>query len=208
MGEINDFQETNISQNCDEQVVQPTTKRSDYISWHEYFMATAFLAAKRSKDPITQVGACIVDHDHKIVGIGYNGMPIGCSDDEFPWSKDGKETKHLYVCHAEMNAIINKNIVDLKDCIMYVALFPCNECAKFIIQSGIKEVVYMSDKHSHKCTTIASKKMFNAADVKYWQYIPKNKSLVIDFTEIDWNNMQQVPSSPFKELSLQDSDTN
>uniref|UniRef100_A0A1Y1KFQ1 dCMP deaminase n=1 Tax=Photinus pyralis TaxID=7054 RepID=A0A1Y1KFQ1_PHOPY len=95
------------------------SKRPDYISWHEYFMATAFLAAKRSKDPVTQVGACIVSDENKIVGIGYNGMPIGCHDDHFPWGKEGHETKHLYVCHAEMNAIVNKNCTTLNKCRMY-----------------------------------------------------------------------------------------
>lgn len=174
------------------------SKRLDYISWHEYFMATAFLAAKRSKDPVTQVGACIVNEENKIVGIGYNGMPIGCNDDDFPWGKEGKETKHLYVCHAEMNAIVNKNSTTLNNCRMYVALFPCNECAKFVIQSGIREVIYMSDKYAHKRSTVASKKMFDAAGVKYWQYITKNNKLVIDFSEINWTNMQQVPISPFK----------
>ncbi|KAK5644036.1 hypothetical protein RI129_007881 [Pyrocoelia pectoralis] len=178
----------------------PTTnsKRLDYISWHEYFMATAFLAAKRSKDPVTQVGACIVNEENKIVGIGYNGMPIGCNDDDFPWGKEGKETKHLYVCHAEMNAIVNKNSTSLNNCRMYVALFPCNECAKFVIQSGIREVIYMSDKYAYKRSTVASKKMFDAAGVKYWQYVPKNNKLIIDFSEINWTNMQQVPISPFK----------
>ncbi|KAF5274865.1 hypothetical protein FQA39_LY07047 [Lamprigera yunnana] len=182
------------------------SKRLDYITWHEYFMATAFLAAKRSKDPVTQVGACIVNRDYKIVGVGYNGMPIGCSDDEFSWGKEGLDTKHLYVCHAEMNAIVNKNVIDLKDCSMYVALFPCNECAKFIIQSGIKEVIYMSDKYYYKPKTVASKKMFDASGVKYWQYIPKNKSLTIDFSEINWNNMEQMPTTPMKKHSLEDNE--
>ncbi|GLV35237.1 uncharacterized protein CBL_01614 [Carabus blaptoides fortunei] len=179
-------------------------KRNDYIEWHEYFMATAFLAAKRSKDPSSQVGACIVNREKKIVGIGYNGMPIGCSDDEFPWKKettDRLDSKYLYVCHAEMNAILNKNSADVKDCTIYVALFPCNECAKLIIQSGIKEVIYLSDKHSHKIETIASKKMFDAVGIKYWQYVPNNQKLVIDFSEINWNLMSQSPPSPQKCIS-------
>ncbi|KPI98212.1 Deoxycytidylate deaminase [Papilio xuthus] len=168
------------------------TKRSGYIDWQEYFMATAFLAAKRSKDPSFQVGACVVNRDNKIVGIGYNGMPIGCDDDEFPWGKNTPsplDSKYLYVCHAEMNAIVNKNSADVKDCIIYVGLFPCNECAKIIIQSGITEVVYLSDKNGHKPTYIASKRMFDAAGVKYWQFKPKNDKIVINFTGIDWENM-------------------
>ncbi|CAG9128873.1 unnamed protein product [Plutella xylostella] len=168
------------------------TKREDYIDWKEYFMATAFLAAKRSKDPSSQVGACVVNKDNKIVGTGYNGMPIGCSDEEFPWGKYTEsplDSKYLYVCHAEMNAILNKNAADVKDCTIYVGLFPCNECAKIIIQSGIKEVVYLSDKHAHKPETIASKRMFDAVGIKYWQYKPKNQRIVIDFSDIDWNAM-------------------
>ncbi|KAJ9586987.1 hypothetical protein L9F63_019405, partial [Diploptera punctata] len=174
------------------------TKRDDYLGWTDYFMATAFLAAKRSKDPCTQVGACIVNEDKKIVGIGYNGMPIGCSDDEFPWSKrkdcNSLDTKYLYVCHAEVNAIMNRNSKDVKNCTIYVGLFPCNECAKVIIQSGIREVVFMSDKHAHKVETIAAKRMFDAVGTKYWQYTPKNHQIVIDFREINWNAMNQMPS--------------
>ncbi|CAG9571932.1 unnamed protein product [Danaus chrysippus] len=168
------------------------TKRKDYIDWREYFMATAFLAAKRSKDPSYQVGACIVNKENKIVGVGYNGMPIGCSDDEFPWGKDTLsklDSKFLYVCHAEMNAILNKNSADVKDCTIYVGLFPCNECAKMIIQSGITEVIYFSDEKRHKPKYIASKKMFNAAGVKYWQYIPKNDKIEITFSGAAWQNM-------------------
>ncbi|KAJ4450871.1 hypothetical protein ANN_02303 [Periplaneta americana] len=151
-------------------------KRNGYLSWTDYFMATAFLAAKRSKDPCSQVGACIVNEDKKIVGVGYNGMPIGCSDDVFPWGKRTDnllDTKYLYVCHAEVNAILNKNSADVKNCTMYVALFPCNECAKIIIQSGIKEVVYMSDKYASKVQTIAAKRMFDSAGIKYCQLVRK-----------------------------------
>ncbi|XP_072945355.1 deoxycytidylate deaminase [Epargyreus clarus] len=160
-------------------------KRTNYLEWREYFMATAMLAAKRSKDPSFQVGACIVNEDNQIVGIGYNGMPIGCSDDEFPWAKNTPsplDSKFLYVCHAEMNAIINKNSANLKGCTMYVGLFPCNECAKIIIQSRIKEVVYLSNKNSYKADNIASKRMFEAAGVKYWQFKPTNKNIVINFS--------------------------
>ncbi|XP_050355728.1 deoxycytidylate deaminase [Nymphalis io] len=167
-------------------------KREDYIDWREYFMAIAFLAAKRSKDPSYQVGACVVNKDNKIVGIGYNGLPIGCSDDDFPWGKNTPsplDSKFLYVCHAEMNAILNKNSADLKNCTIYVGLFPCNECAKIIIQSGITEVIYLSDEKAHKPMYIASKKMFDAAGVTYWQFIPKHDTIEIKFTGIDWNKM-------------------
>lgn len=180
----------------------PTKKRENYIDWPEYFMATAFLAAKRSKDPSTQVGACIVNEDLKIVGVGYNGFPIGCGDDDFPWGKtsdDRLETKYMYVCHAEVNAVLNKNSADLKNCTIYVALFPCNECAKVIIQSRIKEVVYMSDKHAGKVETIASKQLLNAAGVKYTQFVPKRKQILIDFTEIeDAGSFNQLPPTPIK----------
>ncbi|XP_049878443.1 deoxycytidylate deaminase-like isoform X5 [Pectinophora gossypiella] len=168
-------------------------KREGYIDWTEYFMAMAVLAAKRSKDPSCQVGACVVNKDKKIVGIGYNGMPLGCNDDEFPWGKNTPsplDSKFLYVCHAEMNAIMNKNSADVKDCTIYVGRFPCNECAKIIIQSGIKEVVFLSEKNAHNPKNIASKRMFDAAGVEYWQYKPTHKQIVIDFN-VDWN---QSPS--------------
>ncbi|CAK1589032.1 unnamed protein product [Parnassius mnemosyne] len=160
-------------------------KREDPIDWKEYFMATAFLAAKRSKDPSCQVGACVVSKDNKILGIGYNGMPIGCSDDEFPWGKNTPSplnSKFFYVCHAEMNAILFRNSADVKNCTIYVSLFPCNECAKIIIQSGITEVIYISDKNAHKDSVIASKIMLDAAGVKHWSYKPKNEKIVINFT--------------------------
>uniref|UniRef100_A0A182WTZ0 Probable deoxycytidylate deaminase n=1 Tax=Anopheles quadriannulatus TaxID=34691 RepID=A0A182WTZ0_ANOQN len=186
---------------------RPSGKRQDTLDWAECFMAMAFLAAKRSKDPSTQVGACIVNEDNRIVGIGYNGFPKGCSDDEFPWSKTSDnplETKYLYVCHAEVNAILNKNSTDVRNCTMYVALFPCNECAKIIIQSAIREVVYMSDKHAHKEHTIAAKRMFDAAGVRYTQYKPPHKQIVIDFTEIDWDSLNQVPATPKKDDTVTD----
>ncbi|MCX8163054.1 MAG: dCMP deaminase family protein [Candidatus Micrarchaeota archaeon] len=160
-----------------------TTKRKDYISWDEYFMGIALLSAKRSKDPHTQVGACIVDKRNKIVGIGYNGFPIGCSDDLLPWSREGKninETKYPYVVHAEVNAILNST-KELYDCRMYVALFPCNECAKVIIQSGIKEVIYLSDKYSETDSVKAAKKMFDMAKVSYRQLKTNIKNILIDF---------------------------
>ncbi|XP_038055360.1 deoxycytidylate deaminase-like [Patiria miniata] len=162
-------------------------KRDNYLDWDEYFMAVAFLSAQRSKDPSSQVGACIVNQEKKIVGIGYNGMPNKCDDDELPWGKDGEwlDQKYPYVCHAEMNAIMNKNSSDVKDCTIYVALFPCNECAKLIIQSGIRKIVFLSDKHHEKPATIASKKMLDMAKVEYVKYIPKQHKIEIDFFEID-----------------------
>ncbi|MDC7245020.1 MAG: dCMP deaminase family protein [Sphaerochaetaceae bacterium] len=142
-------------------------KREQYIDWDQYFMGVALLSAKRSKDPNTQVGACIVNSDKKIVGVGYNGFPMGIDDDKFPWEREGEflETKYPYVCHAELNAILNSISRDLKGCSIYVALFPCNECAKAIIQSGITEVVYLSDKYSDSDIVKASKRMLNSAGV-------------------------------------------
>lgn len=163
------------------------TKRQDYISWDEYFMGIALLSAKRSKDPNTQVGACIVNGQNKIVGTGYNGLPIGCNDDEFPWSKQGEflDTKYPYVCHAELNAILNNIGMDLKGCKIYTALFPCNECTKAIIQSGIKEVVYLSDKYNGSDTSIASKKMLDTAGVSYRKVISSIQQLHLSFDETD-----------------------
>ena len=142
-------------------------KDKNYIVWDEYFMGVAILSSKRSKDPSTKVGACIVNEDKKIVGIGYNGFPAGCSDDVFPWDREGDylECKYPYVVHAEPNAILNST-VPLKGATIYVTLFPCNECAKLIIQSGIREIVYMGDKYSGTPTDIASKRMLEAAGIK------------------------------------------
>ena len=147
-------------------------KRKDYISWDEYFMGVAKLAAFRSKDPNTQVGACIVSEDSKILSMGYNGLPIGCSDDEFPWSREGDplENKYLYTAHSELNAILNYRGGSLEGAKMYVTLFPCNECAKAIIQSGIKTVVFECDKYADTPAVIASKRMFDAASVRYYEY--------------------------------------
>lgn len=163
-------------------------KRNDYISWDEYFMGVAILAGMRSKDPSTQVGACIVDNDNKILSQGYNGLPRGCSDDEFPWNREGNmlETKYPYVVHAELNAILNSRGTSLVGSKIYVALFPCNECAKAIIQSGIKEVVYLSDKYADTDIVKASKRMFSAAGVKMTKLEPKNKNIEISF---DINNI-------------------
>lgn len=154
-------------------------KRQEYLSWDEYFMGIALLSAKRSKDPSTQVGACIVNKDKRILSMGYNGMPRCCSDDEFPWEKNDNplDSKYLYVCHAELNAILNCDRGNVRDCIVYTTLFPCNECAKAIIQSGIAEVVYMEDKYSDSDSVIASKKMFDTAGVKYRLYDKSNKTL-------------------------------
>ena len=155
-------------------------KRTDYISWEEYFMAIAQLSARRSKDPNTQVGACIVNSNKRIIGIGYNGFPTGCSDDELPWGRDGDflNTKYPYVCHAEMNAITNAtNKPDLDGASLYVSLFPCNECAKLIVQVGIKEVVYLSDKYEAGDIFVAARKIFDMARVKYRQLVPTHTKI-------------------------------
>ena len=157
-------------------------KRTDYINWDEYFMGIAMLAARRSKDPSTQVGACIVSQDNIIISTGYNGMPKGCSDDEYPWEREGSETKYPYVVHAELNAILNASGRDLRGSRIFVALFPCNECAKAIIQSGIREVLYLSDKYKDTMMNLASKRMLDAAGVRYTQLNANTKQIVIDLT--------------------------
>lgn len=160
-------------------------KRENYISWDEYFMGVSLLSSMRSKDPSTQVGACIVSDDNKILSVGYNGFPRGCSDDEFPWERSAEnsnDTKYPFVCHAELNAILNAGGQNLVGSRIFVALFPCNECAKAIIQSGIKEVVYISDKYANTDGVIASKKMLNAAGVKLTQF-NSNKEINISFDE-------------------------
>ena len=158
-------------------------KRTDYINWDEYFMGVAMLAARRSKDPGTQVGACIVSQDNIIISTGYNGMPKGCSDDLFPWDREGdpEMTKYPYVVHAELNAILNASGRDLRGSRIFVALFPCNECAKAIIQSGIKEVVYLSDKYKDTVLNQVSKRMLEAAGVKYTQLTPSVESITLNF---------------------------
>ena len=164
-------------------------KRQDYISWDEYFMGVAMLAARRSKDPNTQVGACIVSDQNIIISTGYNGMPKGCSDDEFPWDRSGEneaQTKYPYVVHAELNAILNASGRDLRGSRLYVALFPCNECAKAIIQSGVKEVVYLSDKYADTMGNLASKRMLDAAGVKYTRLEPSVRSITLDFVPEEW----------------------
>ncbi len=159
------------------------SKREGYISWDEYFMGVAVLSSMRSKDPNTQVGACIVSPDKKIIGVGYNGFPIGCSDDELPWERDGEwiETKYPYVCHAELNAILNSSIASLKGATLYVALFPCNECAKAIIQVGIKKVVYLSNKYKDTDATKASVRMLESAGVELVELKPTKSEIVLKF---------------------------
>ncbi len=157
-------------------------KRNDYIRWDEYFMGVSKLAGMRSKDPNTQVGACIVSEDNKILSMGYNGFPNGCSDEDFPWERDGDmlNTKYAYVTHSELNAILNYRGGSLQGAKLYVSLFPCNECAKAIIQCGIKTVIYDSDKYNNTPGNIASKKMFDAAGVRYMQYKHSGRKIEID----------------------------
>ena len=153
-------------------------KRENYLSWEEYFRGVAILSARRSKDPGTQVGACIVNSENRIVSVGYNGMPHGCNDDVYPWDREGDmlETKYAFVCHAELNAILNSAVGDLRGCRVYTTLFPCNECTKAIIQKGISEVIYLCDKYSDTDSVRASKKMLESAGVKYTQYVASGKT--------------------------------
>lgn len=150
-------------------------------------MGVALLSARRSKDPSTQVGACIVNDKNKIVGAGYNGLPIGCHDDEFPWSKQGEflDTKYPFVCHAELNAILNNIGMDLRGCKIYTALFPCNECSKAIIQSGINEVIYLSDKYAGTDAAKASRLMLEKAGVQYRKVEAGIDTIVLSFLEKD-----------------------
>lgn len=159
-------------------------QRKDYLNWEEYFMGIAKLSAMRSKDPSTQVGACIVSNDNRILSIGYNGCPNGFSDDDFPWDREGEplNTKYMYVCHAEMNAILNYrgSRKELENAKVYVDLFPCNECAKLIIQAGIKEVIYLSDKYKDTDGVIASKRLFDTCGVKYRQIKTNGKEIKLE----------------------------
>ncbi|MBQ9977099.1 MAG: dCMP deaminase family protein [Clostridia bacterium] len=154
-------------------------KRTDYLSWDEYFMGIAELSAQRSKDPSTQVGACIVSQDNKILSVGYNGMPKSCSDDEFPWERQGGnlDTKYFFVCHAELNAILNFRGGSLEGSKIYTTLFPCNECAKAIIQSGVSEIIYKSNKYADSDSVVASTLMFKTAGVKMTEYKMGNKEI-------------------------------
>ena len=163
-------------------MAQIIKKRTDYISWDEYFMGVAKLASLRSKDPTSQVGACIVDENNTILSMGYNGFPRGCSDDDFPWAREGEtlETKYAYVTHSELNAILNYRGGSLEGSKIYVTLFPCNECAKAIIQAGIKTVGYAENKYDGTPSVEASKRLMNAAGVRYYQYQPTGKKLEIN----------------------------
>ena len=159
-------------------------KRQGYITWDEYFMGVAILTAQRSKDPNTQVGCCIVDKEQRILSTGYNGLPWGCSDDEYPWEREGSDqnaTKYPFVVHAELNAILNARGTNLTGAKLYVALFPCNECAKAIIQSGIAEVVYLSDKYAATPATLASRRMLSSAGVKLTPFTGRTDSIVLSF---------------------------
>ena len=158
-------------------------KRQDYISWDEYFMGIAKLSALRSKDPNTQVGACIVSEDNKILSMGYNGMPIGCDDDEFPWNRDSEDpydNKYYYSTHSELNAILNYRGGSLEGAKIYVTLFPCNECAKAIIQCGIKKVIFDDNKYEDTSSVKASERMFKTAGVEVEQYSRSNEKIEID----------------------------
>ena len=146
-------------------------------------MAVAILSGHRSKDPNTQVGACVANSQHKIVGVGYNGFPWRCSDDELPWAREGDylDTKYPYVCHAELNAVLNSITYDLRDCRLYVALFPCNECTKVIIQAGIREIIYLSDKYKDTDSVKAAKIMLEKSSTAIRQFFPSRDSLLLDF---------------------------
>ena len=159
-------------------------KRTDYINWDEYFMGIALLTAMRSKDPSSQVGACIVSPENKILSLGYNGMPIGCDDDAMPWEREGDplDTKYMYVCHAELNAILNSAHNNLKGARVYVTLFPCNECAKAIIQSGISEVVYYGDKYHDSDSSVAARFMFKKAGVRLTAYTPSGRKELLELS--------------------------
>ena len=156
-----------------------TKKREDYIRWDEYFMGIAKLSAMRSKDPNSQVGACIVSPEHKILSMGYNGFPLGCSDDEYPWDREGDDTKYLYVTHSELNAILNYRGGSLDGTTIYVTMFPCNECAKAIIQSGIREVIYDINKYPGSTAICASERMLTSAGVKVRKYQPSGREIKI-----------------------------
>ena len=164
-----------------------SSKRNDYLSWDDYFMSMAFLTAQRSKDPNTQVGACIVDTNKRIVGLGYNGFPSGCSDDSLPWAREASSDlhkKYMYVCHAEVNAILNKGSADVRGGTLYVALFPCNDCSKIIIQAGIREVVYMSDRYHNTDSCRASRILLQMAGVSLRNYLPSASSIAIDMNNV------------------------
>lgn len=157
-------------------------KKQEYLEWDEYFMGIAMLSAERSKDPNTSVGTCIVSQDNKILSVGYNGMPRGCSDDEYPWDREGDEldTKYAYVCHAELNAILNYTGSHLKNSRVYTTLFPCNECTKALIQSGITQVIYLCDKYADSVSVMAAKRMMKSAGITYRQYESAGKTIQLE----------------------------
>lgn len=166
----------------EKELVKIMKKREDYITWDEYFMGVSKLSALRSKDPGTQVGSCIVSEDNKILSMGYNGFPIGCKDDDFPWGREGEvnDTKYPYVTHSELNAILNYRGGSLEGAKIYVSLFPCNECAKAIIQAGISTVVYEYDKYAETPSVVASKRMLKAAGVAFYQYEHTKRKVVLE----------------------------
>ena len=171
-----------------------TKKRDGYITWDDYFMGVAILSAHRSKDPNSQVGACIVNPQNRIVGIGYNGFPVGCTDEDLPWSREANsslDTKYPYVCHAELNAIVNKNAADVVGCRIYCTLFPCNECTKLIIQSGITGIVYLSDKYHDSESCQAARRMLEMAGVECTPFKPDGKRINIDF-ENEMSSVREV----------------
>lgn len=181
IGKILDIDKILDNINKNKTASQTSVPTNHTINWDEYFMTISSLSALRSKDPKTKVGACIVDNDNKILSIGYNGFPVGCSDQQFPWNSEAShelDKKDFYVVHAELNAILNYSGTSLKNSKIYVSLFPCCECAKAIIQSGIKEVIFKEDKDSNK--TKAAKLMFNASGVKYRQYKSSGKELIFN----------------------------
>ena len=158
-------------------------QREDYINWDEYFMGVAYLSARRSKDPNTQVGACIVSQDNKILSMGYNGFPNGCSDEDFPWNResaDPYDNKYFYTTHSELNAILNYRGGSLEGSKLYVTLFPCNECAKALIQSGIRTVIYAEDRYANTSSIKASKRMLRAAGVEFYPYEPTGRKIELD----------------------------
>ncbi|KAF4377819.1 hypothetical protein G4B88_031485 [Cannabis sativa] len=179
-----------VPRNCSSQSPFDPSKRKGYLSWDDYFMAIAFLSAERSKDPNRQVGACLVTQNGVILGIGYNGFPRGCSDDKLPWAKksrsgDPLQTKYPYVCHAEVNAILNTNHASAAGQKLYVTMFPCNECAKIIIQSGVSEVIYFVEKKLNDVNVayIASHKLLSMAGVKVRKHQPQMNQILINFEE-------------------------
>ena len=152
-------------------------ERTDYIKWDEYFMGIAMLSALRSKDPNTQVGCCIVSETNRILSVGYNGFPNGIPDSEFTWSREGEDNKYFYTAHSELNAILNYRGGSLEGAKLYVTLFPCNECAKAIIQSGIRTLIYADDKYADTPGTQASKRMLSRAGVRFEAYEPTGREV-------------------------------